>query len=83
MAVPATNTTDMTQLAAKMANNGGEIFEIKAQNEKLHALTYKPANVTAYSIFTAMSDLNFGCVKSTGSEMLLMENWILKRKRFH
>ena len=49
VAVPATNTTDMTQLAAKMANNGGEIFEIKAQNEKLHALTYKPANV--YSLF--------------------------------
>ena len=80
VAVPATNTTDMTQLAAKMANNGGEIFEIKAQNEKLHALTYKPANVTAYSIFTAMSDLNFGCVKSTGSEMLLMEKLDTEKK---
>ena len=80
VAVPATNTTDMAQLAAKMANNGGEIFEIKAQNEKLHALTYKPANVTAYSIFTAMSDLNFGCVKSTGSEMLLMEKLDAEKK---
>ena len=73
VAVPATNATDMAELAAKMANKGGEIFEIKAQNEKLHALTYKPAKVTAYSIFTAVDGLNFGRLKSTASEMLLME----------
>lgn len=34
----------------------------------------------AYSIFTAMSDLNFGCVKSTGSEMLLMEKLDTEKK---
>ena len=73
VAVPATNVTDMAELAAKMANKGGEIFEIKAQNEKLHALAYKPAKVTAYSIFTAVDGLNFGRLKSTASEMLLME----------
>ena len=73
VAVPATNATDMAELAAKMANKGGEIFEIKAQNEKLHALAYKPAKVTAYSIFTAVDGLNFGRLKSTASEMLLME----------
>ena len=73
VAVPATNATDMAELAAKMANKGGEVFEIKAQNEKLHALTYKPAKVTAYSIFTAVDGLNFGRLKSTASEMLLME----------
>ena len=42
VAVPATNVTDMAELAAKMANKGGEIFEI---NEKLHALAYKPAKL--------------------------------------
>lgn len=73
VAVPATNATDMAQLAAKMANKGGEVFEIKAQNEKLHALTYKPGKVTAYSIFTAVDGLNYGRLKSAASEMLLME----------
>ena len=71
--VPATNAADMAQLVAKMSNKGGEIFEIKAQNEKLHALNYKPAKVMAYSIFTAVDGLNFGRLKSAASEMLLME----------
>lgn len=81
VAVPATNVTDMAQLAAKLANNkGGEIFQVKAQNEKLHALTYKPTGITAYSIFTAVNDLTFGCLKSTDSEMLLMEKYNAEKK---
>lgn len=73
VAVPATTPEKMQQLAAKLANNGGEIFKVEARNEKLHALTYKPQGITAYTFFGAADGLGFGNVMSSDSEMLLME----------
>ncbi len=70
--VPGTTTTQMQLLALQMANNGGSVFEIHAQNSGLHALTYKPLNVTAYSFFGAVNNLNFGIIKSSSAENLLM-----------
>ena len=70
--VPGTTTTQMQQLALQMANNGGSLFEIHAQNSSLHALTYKPLDIIAYSFFGATNNLNFGIVKSSSAENLLM-----------
>ncbi len=70
--VPDATTTQMQELALQMANNGGSIFEIHAQNSGLHALTYKPLQITAYSFFGAVNDLNFGIIKSSSAENLLM-----------
>jgi hypothetical protein len=70
--VPGTTKNEMQQLAMQMANYGGSLFEIHAQNSSLHALTYKPLNITAYSFFGAVSNLNFGIVKSSSAENLLM-----------
>lgn len=70
--VPGTSTDKMQQLALQMANNGGSIFEIHAQNSELHALTYKPLHITAYSFFGAADNLNFGIIKSSSAENLLM-----------
>lgn len=70
--VPATNSNEMQTIASQMANNGGSIFEIHAQNEKVHALTYKPTGTTAYAFFDAVSNLTFGIVKSTTYQHLLL-----------
>ncbi len=73
--VPATNTTAMQTLATQMANGGGSIYQILSQNSAVHALLYKPANTTAYSFFTAASNLTYGIVKSTTAPHLLMDKY--------
>lgn len=73
--VPATNSADMQTLATSMANGGGSIYQIHAQNSAVHALTYKPLNITAYSFFGAASDLSFGIIKSSSAENLLMDHY--------
>jgi chondroitin-sulfate-ABC endolyase/exolyase len=71
--VPATNSTAMQTLATQMSNGGGSIFQIQAENSAVHALTYKPLNITAYSFFGAASNLSFGIVKANTAENLLMD----------
>lgn len=73
VAVPGTTPEKMQQLSAKLAGNGGDIFKVEAQNDKLHALTYKPQGITAYTFFGAVDGLSFANVKSSDSELLLME----------
>ncbi|MDD2798064.1 MAG: polysaccharide lyase family 8 super-sandwich domain-containing protein [Bacteroidales bacterium] len=75
VAVPATNSTSMATLAAQMANGGGSIYQILSQNGNVHALLYKPLNITAYSFFTSASDLTYGIVKSTTAPHLLMDKY--------
>jgi len=70
--VPATNATAMQQLAAQMANGGGSIYQIHSQTGNLHAITYKPSNITAYTFFGASFNWSFGIVKSSTAEHLLM-----------
>lgn len=72
VAIPGTNSQEMQQITALMGDNGGSIFKIHAQDEKLHALTYLPENITAYTFYNAVFDLNFGIVKSTTNQHLLM-----------
>ncbi len=71
--VPATNSSSMQSLAAQMGNGGGTVFQIQAQNSSVHALTYKPLNITAYSFFGAVSNLTFGIVKANTAANLLMD----------
>lgn len=70
--VPGTNATAMQQLAAQMANGGGSVYQIHSQSGNLHALTYKPLNITAYTFFGASFNSNFGIVKSSTAEHMLM-----------
>lgn len=71
--VPGTTPEKMQQLSAKLADDGGEVFKVEAQSDKLHALTYKPQGITAYTFFGAADGLGFANVKSSDSELLLME----------
>lgn len=73
VAVPATNTTEMQTISNQLGN--GSIFEILAQNSALHALSYKPENIIAYSFFGSVSNLNFGIVKSVTAENLLIDKY--------
>ncbi|MDD4199084.1 MAG: chondroitinase family polysaccharide lyase [Paludibacter sp.] len=70
--VPATNSAAMQSLSSQMANNGGSVYQVHTQNEYLHALTYKPENITAYTFFGASFNLAFGIVKSSTGGHLLM-----------
>ncbi len=70
--VPGTTQETMQTISSRIGDDGGELFQVESRNEKIHALTYKPAGITAYSFFEATEDIDFGIVKSTGSDMLLM-----------
>ena len=71
--IPATTGTAMQTLVSQMSNGGGSIYQIHAQNSALHAISYKPQNITAYSFFGAVNNLSFGIIKSTTAESLLMD----------
>jgi len=73
--VPATNSASMQTLAMQMGNGGGSIYQIQAQNSAVHALTYLPLNITAYSFFSGVSNLSFGIVKACTTENLLMDKF--------
>lgn len=79
--IPATNTASMLTLATQMSNGGGSIYQILAQSSAVHALLYKPTNTTAYSFFSAASNLTYGIVKSTTSEHLLMDKYDVNLNR--
>jgi len=83
VAVPATNTASMQELASQMANGGGSIYQIQAQSSSVHALTYKPLNITAYSFFGAASNLSFGIVKANTAENLLMDKLDVETNRHY
>lgn len=70
--VPGTNSAQMQSLSTQMSNNGGSVYQIHTQNEYLHAITYKPKDITAYTFFGANFNLTFGIVKSSTGEHLLM-----------
>lgn len=70
--IPATNGAEMQAWATQLTNGGGSIYQIHSQTGNLHALTYKPRNITAYTFYGATFNQSFGIVKSTTAEHLLM-----------
>jgi chondroitin-sulfate-ABC endolyase/exolyase len=72
VAIPGTNPVEMQSLTNEMANEGGAIYQIHAQNTNLHALTYLPNGITAYTFFAPMAAVNIGIVKATTNNHLLM-----------
>lgn len=73
VAVPATDATKMATLSTSLSK--GEYYKVEARTSALHALTYKPLGITAYSFFEPVDGLAYGLVKSVASEMLLMEKY--------
>lgn len=71
--VPATTQADMQQLAQKFGDAGGDLFEVKSRDSKLHALLHKTSGTMAYTFFEAVDNISFGVVSEAGSEMLLMQ----------
>ncbi len=73
----------MQTLATQMANGGGSIYQIQAQSSSVHALTYKPLNITAYSFFGAVSNLSFGIIKANTAENLLIDKHDVEANRHY
>ncbi|MDR1336025.1 MAG: hypothetical protein LBK22_04260 [Tannerella sp.] len=71
IAAPAATAADMAALTAQAGD--GSLYTIHAQSSSLHALTYRPANTTAYAFFKAMSGLSFGIVHSVSMPLLLID----------
>jgi hypothetical protein len=71
--VPAATREDMENLASQVGNDGGNLFTIHSQTASMHAVTYKPQNITAYTFFAANSNIPFGIVKSVTAAHLLMD----------
>jgi len=71
--VPGTTQEQMQNLATKIGDDGGEIFSILSRTEKLHALKYLPENIYAYSFFESVDNLDFGLVKGSTTNLLLMQ----------
>ncbi len=74
--VPGTDAAQMQTIATQIAEDGGELYTIHAQDETLHSITYKPLNTTAYAFFAAKSDISFGKITAVGSEMLVMQKTV-------
>ncbi|MEG1587107.1 MAG: DUF4627 domain-containing protein [Bacteroidales bacterium] len=75
--MPGIDAASMKAKSSQLAN--GEIYEVKAKTENVHALFYKPAGIMAYTCFGPVEKLNYGMLKSTTAEMLLMEKADLKK----
>jgi hypothetical protein len=73
VAVPAATQQVMENIAAQAGNDGGNLFTIRSQSASMHALTYKPKNITAYSFFEPVNNILFGIVRSVTSPHLLMD----------
>lgn len=69
VAVPDATHEKMQVVANNIANN---VFEVKYHNSAVHALEYKPQNITAYSVFESVDTLTTGLLKAATSQMLLM-----------
>lgn len=63
--VPQTTAEKMQNLASELTNGGGERYTILSQTDKFHALTYKPAGITAYAFFEAVDDTKLSVVKAS------------------
>jgi hypothetical protein len=71
--IPAATQETMTNLAAQAGSAGGNLFTIHEQTATMHALTYIPQNITAYTFFAPKSNISFGIVKSVTAAHLLMD----------
>ena len=70
--IPNTTKDKMQNLAARLGDDGGEIYKIECHTGQLHAVTYKPGSITAYTFFDAMDDISFGHIKASATEQLVL-----------
>ena len=80
--MPDTDPAKMQELASQIGDNGGALYRVESQTSSLHALTYLPDNTTAYSFFGPVGNLNFGIVKSTTSQHLLVVKYDSEKNRY-
>lgn len=70
--VPNVTSQKMEELS-KQLDKKGKVFEILSTQDSIHVLKYLPSGITAYSLFAPASNLSYGCLRSSDTEMLFME----------
>ena len=72
MVVPDVTPVEMGE-KVKQLQESGTLFDIKATEDSIHVIKHKPSNTIAYALFVPAKALNYGVLRSTSSELLLME----------
>ncbi len=70
--VPGTTADRMSADAKRFSRKGG-IFEVKQQQDSLHVVKHIPSGTVAYSLFAPVAGLKDGVLRSSDTELLLME----------
>jgi len=81
--IPAAKSINMDSLTTLLSGENNSVYQVHAQTNSVHAVEYKPENITAYSFFGAVSNLNFGLVKAASSENLLMVKYLPDSNYYH
>ena len=76
--IPNTTSLKMEELSKKLSNNE-EIFEVLSTRDSIHALRHIPSGTIAYSLFVPASNLSYGNLRSSDTEMLFMEKMDKKK----
>lgn len=70
--LPAT-TADKMHVDAKRLSGKNKVFDIKQQQDSLHIVKHIPSGTTAYAFFAPASGLKAGILRSSDTELLLLE----------
>lgn len=70
--VPNTTSVKMEELSKRWSQKGKKL-EVLSTQDSVHALKHIPSGTIAYSLFAPASNLTFGSLRSSDTEMLFME----------
>lgn len=71
LVVPATTLDRMKEIADKQQSN--TLFEVLAAQDSIHVVKYLPTATTAYALFAPVTELSYGMVRGSETELLVME----------
>lgn len=80
--VPNTTPQKMEELAGKLRKKG-ELFDVLSTQDSVHVLKHLPSGTIAYSLFAPASGMSYGQLRSSDSELLLMEKMDQKTEILH
>lgn len=78
VAVPNTTARKMAMLAKQLQKKEG-LFEVLSAGDSAHILKHHSSGTIAYSLFAPAPHLSYGCLRSSDTELLLMEKMDKKK----
>lgn len=72
--IPGATPQKMEQLIPKLQKSG-ELFDMYQAKDSVHILKHIPSNTIAYALFAPTTDLSYGYLHSSSTELLIMERF--------